>query len=121
MFLFLGEIFRGIDILILVAFAGKEFFSLIKRDSWWVKIPVFLLFFVLLLGFSTCIFYLLGIFLMFFTIVSLSELVAYGIQASIPQEKSLHMRSLAGVIGQIIVIAIVIGGAFVYLEGKTLI
>lgn len=109
MLFFFGEIFRLAGIWILAYYTYKELLALIRKDSWLVKIPTSLIFLGVISLFSLYLFLFPREFLVFFILVSLSDIVAYFTGTLLPWKKGFTdispNKSLSGVIGQAIFLA----------------
>ncbi len=120
MLFFFGEDFRLIGLSILAYYSIKEFLNLLKKDRWFVKIPIFLVFIGLISVFSAYIFLFPRGFLIFFVLVSLSDIVAYFTGTLLPWKKGFTAlspnKSLSGVIGQAAFLAVAI--FFVLFQGN---
>lgn len=120
MLFFFGAEFRLIGLGILMYYSSKEFLKLLKNDAWFVKIPAFLSFFSLIFIFSTYIFLFPRGFLVFFILVSLSDIIAYFTGTLLPWKKWFTQlspnKSLSGVIGQAAFLAVAI--FFVLFQGN---
>jgi phosphatidate cytidylyltransferase len=121
MLFFFGEVPRILGIWILVYYSCKEFLKLIKKNTWFIQIPIFLVFLCTILIFSSYTFLFPREFLIFFVLVSLSDIVAYFIGTLLPWKKGFTSlspnKSLSGVLGQAVFLTVAV--FFILFQGHT--